>query len=213
MRTHILSVQKFKDPEQSRFGRTMMSGPCSAACLAAVCTALVSPAIAQSTPDADAMIADALRAAPASILDTARVSDLAGNILREGTSDYTCFPAPDGLAGPMCMDSEWRRWMAAWMGGTPFTAERMAIAYMLSGDEPDGGASNIDPAAGQPTADNDWIVEGPHMMVITPDPADFAGLPTVIQTDGPYVMWTGTPYVHLMVPVAARPEQRSIPTQ
>jgi hypothetical protein len=36
------------------------------------------------------------------------------------------------------------------------------------------------------------------------------GLPTVIQTDGPYVMWSGTPYAHLMVPVGARPEQRSI---
>jgi len=159
------------------------------------------------------MIAEALSAAPAGILETATISDLEGNILRKGTSDYTCFPAPNGLAGPMCMDSEWRRWMAAWMGGKPFTAERVAIAYMLAGDGPEGGASNIDPAATTPTADNEWVVEGPHMMVITPEPAAFEGLPTVIQTDGPYVMWTGTPYVHLMVPVAARPEQRSVPSQ
>lgn len=175
------------------------------------CTAFVGSAIAQSAPEA--MIADALRAAPASILDTAVVSDLAGNILRAGTSDYTCFPAPDGIAGPMCMDTEWRRWMAAWMGGTPFAAERLAIAYMLAGDMPDGGASNIDPAAAQPTADNEWVVEGPHMMVITPDPSVFEGIPAVIQTDGPYVMWSGTPYVHLMVPISARPDQRSTPTQ
>jgi hypothetical protein len=159
------------------------------------------------------MIADALRAAPAGILETAKVSDMAGNILREGTSDYTCYPSPDGLAGPMCMDSEWRRWMAAWMGGTPFTAERLAIAYMLAGDSPGGGASNIDPAATEPTADNEWIVEGPHMMVITPDPSVYEGIPTVTQTDGPYVMWSGTPYVHLMVPIAARPEQRSAQSQ
>jgi hypothetical protein len=178
---------------------------------AIVCAAFGGPAIAQTSPEA--MIEDALRAAPAGIRDTATVSDLAGNILREGTSDYTCFPAPDGIAGPMCMDSEWRRWMAAWMSGSPFTAERVAVAYMLAGDAPDGGASNIDPAAAKPTADNEWVVEGPHMMVITPDPAAFAGLPTVIDTDGPYVMWSGTPYVHLMVPVAARPEQREIPTQ
>lgn len=171
---------------------------------------LAGPVLAQTTPDADAMIADALRAAPANIHDTATVSDLAGNILREGTSDYTCFPAPPGIAGPMCMDSEWRRWMTAWMGGTPFTAERVAVAYMLAGDAPDGGASNTDPAAATPTADNAWIVEGPHMMVITPDPAAFDGLPTTIETDGPYVMWSGTPYVHLMVPVAARPEQRVV---
>ena len=158
------------------------------------------------------MISDALRAAPTNILDTASVSDLAGNILRQGMSEYTCFPAPDGIAGPMCFDAEWRRWMAAWMGGKPFTANRLAIAYMHAGDSPNGGASNIDPAASLPTADNEWIVEGPHLMVITPDPAVFEGIPTVIQTDGPYVMWSGTPYVHLMVPIDARPEQRKIPS-
>lgn len=192
-------------------GRKRLNSLHLAVTAAVICTAFSGSAIAQSSPDA--MIADALRAAPPSILKTATVSDLAGNILREGPSDYTCFPAPDGIAGPMCMDSEWRRWMAAWMGGTPFTAERLAIAYMLAGDSPDGGASNIDPAATLPTADNEWIVEGPHMMLITPDPSVFDGIPTTINTDGPYVMWSGTPYVHLMVPVDKRPEQRSMPSQ
>jgi hypothetical protein len=51
------------------------------------------------------------------------------------------------------------------------------------------------------------------MMLITPDPSVFDGIPTTINTDGPYVMWSGTPYVHLMVPVDKRPEQRSIPLQ
>lgn len=210
---HTVSRRRAHCHEKVGLGPRMVSGLCSITAVAIACAGLVASAAAQSSPDATAMIADALRAAPASILDTAVVSDLAGNILREGTSDYTCFPAPSGIAGPMCMDSEWRKWMAAWMGGTPFTADRLAVAYMLAGDASDGGASNINPAASQPTADNEWVVEGPHMMVITPDPAAFDGLPTVIQTDGPYVMWTGTPYVHLMVPVAARPEQRSISSQ
>ena len=186
---------------------------CCALVLSTASLGLATGPRAESGPKADALIADALRAAPDSIRDTATVSDLEGNILRKGTSDYTCFPAPTGLAGPMCMDSEWRRWMAAWMGGTPFTAKRTAVAYMLAGDMPDGGASNIDPAARNPTSENDWVVEGPHLMVITPDAATFEGLPTTIRTDGPYVMWTGTPYVHLMVPVAARPEQRSVTSQ
>ncbi|MGV8989547.1 MAG: hypothetical protein ACOH2H_25330 [Cypionkella sp.] len=210
MLTHIVSGRHAHRPERASLGLRSGGG---LAGMAIVCAGLVSPSVAQSSPDTDAMIAEALSAAPAGILETATVSDLAGNILRQGTSDYTCFPAPDGLAGPMCMDAEWRRWMAAWMGGTPFTAKHVGISYMLAGDAPDGGASNIDPAAPQPTADNEWIVEGPHMMVITPDPMAFNGLPTVIQTDGPYVMWSGTPYVHLMVPVAARPEQRAIPSQ
>lgn len=174
------------------------------------CLLLAAPAFAQEAPDAKAMIADALRAAPPSIAKTATVSDLEGNILREGNSDYTCYPAPATVAGPMCMDSEWRRWMKAWMGKEPFAAERVAIAYMLAGDMPGGGASNIDPAADTPTADNQWVVEGPHIMVLSPDPAAYAGLPTSPDTDGPYVMWKDTPYVHIMVPVAERPEQRSI---
>ena len=212
MHSHMISPRRTYCPEQDSRAPCMISGLRSVTGMAIACTALATSAFAQSSPEATAMIAEALTAAPAGIFATATVSDLEGNILREGTSDYTCFPAPDGLAGPMCMDAEWRRWMAAWMSGKPFTAEHVAIAYMLAGDGPEGGASNIDPAATQPTADNEWVVEGPHMMVITPNPAVFADLPTVIETDGPYVMWTGTPYVHLMVPVAARPEQRSVPT-
>jgi len=180
-----------------------------AAAIAMACLAAGS-AVAADGPTPEALIEDALRAAPPNIRDTATVSDLAGNILREGTGDYTCFPAPDGIAGPMCMDGEWRQWMQAWMHGEPFTASRIGISYMLAGDSPDGGASNIDPSASTPTADNDWVVEGPHLMVIVPDPATLEGLPTTLDTDGPYVMWSGTPYAHIMIPIDHRPEQRAI---
>ncbi|HRY26139.1 MAG: hypothetical protein R3D28_22555 [Geminicoccaceae bacterium] len=176
------------------------------ACLAAI--VMGGPAF--SAEDATALIADALRAAPPNIRDTATVSDLEGNILRPGPGDYTCFPAPQGVAGPMCMDGEWRRWMQAWMHHEPFTASRVGISYMMAGDSSDGGASNIDPAAGTPTADNDWVVEGPHVMMIVPDPAALEGLPTTLDTDGPYVMWSGTPYAHIMIPIDNRPEQRAI---
>ncbi len=47
-------------------------------------------------------------------------------------------------------------------------------------------------------------------MVIVPDPATLAGLPTTPVGDGPYVMWAGTPYAHIMMPVADRPEQRPV---
>jgi hypothetical protein len=38
-------------------------------------------------------------------------------------------------------------------------------------------------------------------MLIVPDPATLAGFSTDHLSGGPYVMWTGTPYAHLMVPV------------
>ncbi|MDX5360111.1 MAG: hypothetical protein LPL29_02460 [Alphaproteobacteria bacterium] len=169
---------------------------------------LTAVAAADSTDD---KIAEALSAAPPGLKATATVSDLEGNVLRPGNGDYTCFPAPEKVAGPMCMDGEWVRWMDAWANGKPFQAERIGIAYMLAGDAPGGGASNIEPGATQPTAENDWVVEGPHLMIILPESEVFEGLPTTPDTEGPYVMWSGTPYAHVMVPVAGRPEQRPVP--
>jgi hypothetical protein len=67
---------------------------------------------------------------------------------------------------------------------------------MLAGDS---GASNSDPYATEPT--DDWVVGGPHLMIIVPDPSMLEGIPTDPENGGPWVMWKGTPYVHIMVPV------------
>ncbi len=37
-------------------------------------------------------------------------------------------------------------------------------------------------------------------MMITPDPSMLEGLPTDWTNGGPWVMWKGTPYVHVMIP-------------
>jgi hypothetical protein len=90
------------------------------------------------------------------------------------------------------------------MDKKPFKADRGGIAYMLAGES----ASNIDPFATGPTANNQWVVEGPHIMVLLPDPAQLEGISTDPNSGGAYVMWKGTPYAHIMVPVAARPAQK-----
>jgi hypothetical protein len=158
-------------------------------------------------------VEDALSAAPHNLVDTVTVKDLEGNVLRAGTGNYACYPAPEGIAGPMCGDDEWHRWMAAWMAQEPFTPSRLAIACLIAGDSADGGASNINPFDSEPAADNDWIVEGPHVMIIVPDQSVLEGLPITRDTDEPYVMWSGTDYAHIMLPVDVRPEQRPLPTQ
>ena len=64
-------------------------------------------------------------------------------------------------------------------------------------------ASNTDPHAAPPTAEEDWVATGPHVMIFNygttmsgyPDPGDDP------DTSAPYVMWGGTPYEHLMIPV------------
>jgi len=149
----------------------------------------------------EAMIAEALSAAPPPIAKTAMVMDTEGNMLREGTGAYSCMPTPPGLQGtsPMCVDSQWQAFVDAWAKRKDFKAERIGISYMLAGDS---GASNIDPFATGETPDNQWVVEGPHVMILVPDPAMLEGISTDPHNGGPYVMWKGTPYAHIMVPIA-----------
>jgi len=91
-------------------------------------------------------------------------------------------------------------WAKAWQAKESFTAEALGIAYMLAGD---AGASNIDPYAEGPSEDNQWIKEGPHLMIIAPS-ALLDAYPTDPENGGSYLMWKGTDYQHLMVPVGAR---------
>lgn len=164
----------------------------------AAATVLLVPSQTQAQ-DGDALIQEALSAAPASVAMNATVVDWEQNVLREGTNGWTCLPNPPGReSGPMCLDGPWLGWAQAWMSQEPVEIDRVGIAYMLQGD---AGTSNIDPFAQGPTEDNEWVVEGPHLMLIVPDPSDFDGLPTDPAIGGPYVMWAGTPYAHVMIPV------------
>ena len=164
--------------------------------------AATEPATASTPADPrEAMIADALSAAPPSVAATAMVMDWEGNMLKENSGPYTCMPTPASLGGraPMCMDGPWMAWADAWSKHQEFKTDRVGISYMLGGD---GGASNIDPYAAGPTDDNQWVVEGPHLMILVPDPAMLEGISTDPKSGGPYVMWKGTPYAHVMVPTA-----------
>jgi hypothetical protein len=41
-------------------------------------------------------------------------------------------------------------------------------------------------------------------MMVFPDSKTLDGLPTDPNAGGPWVMWKGTPYAHLMIPTAPR---------
>ena len=130
------------------------------------------------------------------------VIDWDGNVLKEGSNGYTCMPSPPTVGGPMCLENEWMRWAEAWQNKAGFTAEALGISYMLAGDG-NGGSSNIDPFAEGPTDDNKWVSEGAHLMILAP-PALLESFPADPDNGGPYAMWKGTPYAHLMVPIGAR---------
>jgi hypothetical protein len=170
--------------------------------LTSLIVALMLSPFAVSAQDKADLLKDALSAAWPGMAENATVVDWEGNVLREGSNGWTCMPTPPQLtvSAPMCMDSEWMRWADAWQNKKDYAAESLGISYMLAGD---GGASNIDPYAEGPTEDNEWIREGAHLMILAPA-ALLEAYPTDPQNGGPYVMWKGTPYAHLMVPIGSR---------
>jgi hypothetical protein len=69
---------------------------------------------------------------------------------------------------------------------------------MLQGD---AGASLTDPYATGPETAQDWVKTQAHVMMIVPNAKDLEGLPTSPAGGEAYVMWKGTPYAHIMMPV------------
>lgn len=158
-------------------------------------------------------IQSAMSAAPAAIAKDAAIMDWPETPdgqprqLRAGTNGWVCYPTtPQGLGGqtgedPMCLDKAWQAWGEAWVKkAEPPKITSPGIAYMLRGDK---GGSNTDPYAKERTADNQWVVSPPHIMMLVPDLASLEGYPTDPKNGGPWVMYKGTPYVHLMIPVSA----------
>lgn len=154
-------------------------------------------------------IASAQSAAPAAISSKATIVTLTDKgvmtTLRKGTNGWTCMPdAPDTPGpDPMCFDANAGKWAEAWIGHKTPPAGAVGVMYMLEGGT---DASNVDPYAKKPTATNAWIKTGPHIMIVGSKEV-LAGYPSgaTPDTSAPYVMWAGTPYAHLMVPVAPAP--------
>ncbi len=134
----------------------------------------------------------------ATIIDLTDMSKMSDPpVLRKGDNGWICYAM---LQEPMCADEVWQKWAAAWMGKQPFSTDKAGTAYMLRGDH---GASNTDPFAEKQTADNNWVVSPPHVMLLLPDAKELDAYPTDWKGGGPWVMWKGTPYAHVMLPVSA----------
>lgn len=173
--------------------------------LGLVLTLLIAPsASAEPMASNKAMIKDALKAGPAEITDNATIMDMAGNLLREGDNGWICYPGKELDQGKdaMCVDDVWNRLVQAWINKQPFSTDRIGISYMYGGDGV--GVSNIDPFATSPTDDNQWVAEGPHLMIVVPNAEMLEGMTTDPDNGGPYVMWKGTPYAHIMIPLGKR---------
>ena len=159
-----------------------------------------------AAPSDKKMIKSAMSAAPKKVSAGATIiaMDADGKMrtLREGTNGFTCMPDNPATPGPdpMCMDKASLDWANAWMGHKKPASGKVGFMYMLSGGT-DG--SNTDPYAAKPTPGNHWIKTGPHVMVVGADASFYDMYPKGADPDTsmPYVMWAGTPYQHLMVPI------------
>ncbi|MDX1495042.1 MAG: hypothetical protein R3253_13320 [Longimicrobiales bacterium] len=168
--------------------------------------AVVPPSLGAQSADADraALIRNALSAAPPSVAEHATVALPTGETLRAGSNGYVCMPDDPNVPNnsPMCLDEPWLELIDAWMNQREPQVTSMGVSYMLQGDMP---VSNVDPFATEATPDNAWIQSGPpHIMVVIPDAAALEGLPTDPHNGGPWVMWKGTPYAHIMIPTVPR---------
>ncbi|MFN2432309.1 MAG: hypothetical protein ABR599_05730, partial [Gemmatimonadota bacterium] len=148
-------------------------------------------------------IASALAAAPAGIAAVATVVTVEGGgharVLRRGSGAFTCFPDDPATAGhdPVCADAGGLAWAEAWRTRSIPHPTRAGVVYMLA-----GGPELTSPASRLPCheAASSPAPAAPHLMLV--------GLTALPEQPGasasahPFVMGAGTPYAHLMVPVA-----------
>ena len=169
-------------------------------------TATANTANATAAAASNDPITSAESAAPAAIARNASVVTVdakgAMTTRRKGSNGWTCMPdAPDTPGpDPMCFDQNAANWVQAWVGRKPPPANAVGLMYMLEGGT---DASNTDPYATAPTKENHWVETGPHVMIVGAAPEFYAMYPGQADPDtaAPYVMWSGTPYQHLMIPV------------
>jgi hypothetical protein len=163
----------------------------------------ITPLPPRQAPDP---IQNAMSAAPLSLAQNATIlgwpTEAGGEmiVLREGTNGWTCVPDDPNTPGndPVCLDAAWMSWFAAYMAGADPQTATVGISYMLQGGST---ASNTDPFATAPAAGEDWVTDPAHLMIIVPGKLDQTVFSTDPASGGPYIMWAGTPYEHLMIPV------------
>ncbi len=180
----------------------------SAALMSIPFTVLAAEAAKNDAPKRsdEQLIKSALSAAPAGVAKGAKVvamDDKGGmRTLREGNNGFTCMPDEPSTPGPdpMCVDKASMGFLNALMSHAAPPSGHVGLMYMLEGGT---DASNTDPYSKKPSAADHWIKTGPHLMIAGADSAFYDAYPkqTDPDTSQPYVMWAGTPYQHLMVPV------------
>ena len=146
-----------------------------------------------------------MSAGPENVSGDATIISHDGTLLKQGSNGWVCMPGtpPNENVNPMCVDPAWQKWLQEYMKGTmglsyeydPNQAT-FGMSYMLVGDVPvdNNEPFNTDQSKGV------WVAEGPHLMLLLPHEL-LKDLPTAPYAGGPYVMWEGPEFVHVMLPL------------
>jgi hypothetical protein len=187
-----------------------------AAVILAACAALAACGKERQVPPADQgpapgttayKVAQALTAGPDWMASVATVEqwplvDTAQfEILQPGGGSWTCFPDQPASPSndPLCADDQFLRWLGAWRAHAQSPQlSGMAVAYALKGFQV---ASETDPLKARPDAGQAWINLPPAVFVAMPDAAAYRGLPTTRPAAGQWVLWAGTPWAMVVVPM------------
>ena len=148
-------------------------------------------------------------AAPAYIGDNATIIGASGKVLRKGTNGWRCepfMPMPEGgfksahETAAACSDKNAVAWANAYKANKTPDLEADGWIWMLHGDL---GVDNFTPYTdGQKNAGHKHFIEsGAHMMLMPKDPTSLDGQTTDYTSGAPYVMFKGTKFVHLMIPL------------
>ncbi len=152
-------------------------------------------------------------AAPSYIAKDATVLNEKMEMLREGTNGWTCLPVnPRGMSNPengwkdaheampLCGDAEVFKWISAYLIDEIPDMDYDGYAWMLHGDM---GEDNSTPKvmSKDDAKEGHWIESGPHLMRMPKDPSSLDGMTTDFNSGAPYVMFSGTPYAHVMYPI------------
>ena len=152
-------------------------------------------------------------AAPSFIASKCTVVDVDGTILRQGTNGWTAMAAnPRGMADPengwkdpheampMVMDAQAMKWAMAFMSGKKPELDHDGWMYMLHGDMGEDNTKQL-VFKKEDAAEGHWIESGPHLMLMPKDPSSLKGQTTDFNSGSPYIMFEGTGYDHIMIPV------------
>jgi hypothetical protein len=173
------------------------------------CISILAPQATSQSSASKSEFSRAMSAAPPSVAMRAAIAsmDEKGRIeeLRYGTNGWTCLAHDPGapIGYPVCVDQAGLEWFQAEMAGHMPDPDHTGYSYMLKGGST---WSNTDPSATRlPLGQKDFIRVPPHIMILNAKAAISSGFPSGQanpDTRKPFVMYGGTPYAILIIPVS-----------